>query len=322
MADATLRTPYPALAPSSSGWLSVGDHHALYFETSGNPEGIPVVFLHGGPGGGCKPGHRQFFDPVRYRAVIVDQRGAGRSRPFGETASNTTQHLVEDLEKLRSHLGIERWVLFGGSWGSALGLAYAEAHPDQVLGMVLRGSFLARQSDLDWFLANGAGRMLPQAWARFEAALGHPEDLPQHVYRCLTGDDAPLALAVARAWTAWSTEVVMYSFNTVESEPEGPLDVLLGKARLELHYAVNRYFLREDQLLDEAHRLPPVPVHLVHGQRDLTCTPEASWSLHQAIPGSTLEILRTVGHLSGEPLMTDALLRAADRMARELRPDA
>ena len=318
MADAALRKLYPATEPRLAEWLPVGDGHEIYFEDAGPADGLPVVFLHGGPGGGCKPSHRQFFDPARYRSVIFDQRGAGRSRPFGATAHNTTQALVADLERLREHLGIGAWVLFAGSWGVALALAYAEQHPERVRGIVLRGCFLARPVDWEWFLHAGAARMLPVAWARLNDELGHPADIAGYLHECLFGPDEARALAAARAWMAWSGEVVMYSFNQMESEPEGPSDILLGKARIELHYAVNRYFLPENQLLAEAHRLPQVPTYIVHGQRDLTCAPEASFAVHRAIPGSRLEILRTAGHLSGEPLMTDALLRAADWVAGEL----
>ena len=321
MTDTKLRTLYPASAPRRAGRLDVGDGHEIYFEESGVENGLPVVFLHGGPGGGCKPSHRQFFDPDRYRAVIFDQRGAGQSQPFGETRHNGTWDLVADLERLREHLGIEAWVLFAGSWGVALGLAYAETYPARVLGMVFRGSFLARQTDWEWFLEAGAARMLPEPWARFMVALGHPASVAHRVHECLFGDDEARALDAARAWMAWSSAVVMYSFNQPETEPEGAQDVLLGKARIELHYAVNRYFLRDNQLLEDAGKLPRVPVHIVHGQRDLTCTPQASWLLQQAIPGARLEILRTTGHLSGEPQMTDALLRAADEMAAQLRPN-
>ena len=306
---------YPASAPRKSGWLPVGDGHELYFEEAGREDGLPVVFLHGGPGGGCKPSHRQFFDPGRYRSVIVDQRGAGQSKPFGVTEHNTTGHLVADLEKLRQHLGLDAWVLFAGSWGTALALAYAEVHPERVLGLVSRGAFLARPVDLEWFLHAGAARMLPRAWYTLNERLGRPVNLAGHVHAALFGTDRAAALAAARAWNDWSGEVVMYSFDTVPSEPEGPEEQLLGKARIELHYAVNRYFLRDNQLLDELHRFPDVPVILIHGQRDLTCAPESSWALHQRLPRSTLEILRTGGHLSGEALMTDALVRAADRMA-------
>ena len=309
------RSLYPSSPPRKSGWLSVGDGHELYYEEAGNEGGLPVVFLHGGPGGGCKPSHRQFFDPARYRSVIFDQRGAGQSKPFGATTHNTTAHLVSDLEALREHLALPAWVLFAGSWGTALALAYAEAHPTRVLGLVSRGAFLARAVDLEWFLHAGAARMLPRAWHLFNDRLGHPSDLAAHIHAKLFGPVREEALEAARAWNAWSGEVVMYSFDNAPSEPEPPEEHVLGKARIELHYAVNRYFLRENQLLADLHRFPKVPVHLIHGQRDLTCAPESSWALHRALPQSTLEILRTGGHLSGEALMTDALLRAADAMA-------
>jgi proline iminopeptidase len=316
-----LREPYSLVEAREAGWLDVGDGHQVHFEDAGPVDGLPVVFLHGGPGSGCKPSHRQFFDPDRYRSVLFDQRGCGLSRPFASCEANTTRHLVEDIERLREHLGIPAWVVFAGSWGVALGLAYAERHPERVLGMVLRGSFLARERDLTWFLADGAGRMLPKAWAELNDALGQPSSLIDEIHRRVFGADDVLALAASRAWGRWSGEVVSFSMDTESSDPEPPADVLIGKTRLEMHYARHRYFLEPDELLANASRLPQVPVTIVHGQRDLTCTPAASWALHRALPHSRLEILRTAGHLSGEPLMTDALLRAADAMRRELRPD-
>lgn len=316
-----MRALYPLVEARDSGWLDVGDGHQIHFEDAGPHDGLPVVFLHGGPGSGCKPSHRQFFDPARYRSVLFDQRGCGLSRPFGCCEANTTRHLVADIERLREHLGIPAWVVFAGSWGVALGLAYAERHPERVLGMVLRGSFLARPVDLSWFLADGAARMLPRAWAEFNAALGTPQSLVDEMHRRVFGVDHALALEAARAWGRWSTEVVTFSMEQGDSEPEPPAEVLIGKTRLEIHYARHRYFLQPDELLVNASALPRVPVTIIHGQRDLTCTPEAGWALHRAVPGSTLEILRTAGHLSGEPLMTDALVRAADTMLRELRPD-
>jgi len=317
-----LRQPYPLIEAGQRGWLDVGDGHQIHFEQAGPADGLPVVFLHGGPGSGCKPSHRQFFDPACYRSVLFDQRGCGLSRPFASCTANTTGHLVADIERLREHLGISAWVVFAGSWGVALGLAYAQRHPERVLGMVLRGSFLARERDLSWFLADGAGRMLPRAWAELNDALGAPACAVDEVYRRVFGDDRALALEAARAWGRWSGEVVSFSMEAGDSDPEPPADVLIGKTRLEMHYARHRYFLEPDELLANASRLPRVPVTIIHGQRDLTCTPEASWTLHRAILHSRLEILRTAGHLSGEPLMTDALLRAADAMLVELRPHA
>lgn len=315
-----VRAPYPLIPARSRDWLDVGDGHRLCYEDAGPLDGLPVVFLHGGPGSGCKPSHRTFFAPG-YRSVLFDQRGAGLSTPFASCEHNTTRHLVDDIERLRVHLGIDAWVVFAGSWGVTLALTYAQAHPTRVLGMVLRGSFLARQRDLDWFLADGAARLLPRAWSELNAALGHPPSIVEAVHRSVFGTDKADALAAARAWGRWSGEVVSYSMDQSEPEPEPSPEHLIGKTRLEMHYAVNRYFLEPDELLSRAPLLPRVPVAIVHGQRDLTCAPEASWALHQAIPGSTLEILRTGGHLSGEPAMTDALLREADRMLACLRPN-
>lgn len=315
-----MRTPYPLIPARTRDWLEVGDGHRLCYEDAGPLDGLPVVFLHGGPGSGCKPSHRTFFEPTRYRSVLFDQRGAGLSTPFAGCDQNTTRHLVADIECLREHLGIAAWVVFAGSWGVALALAYAQAHPARVLGMVLRGSFLARQRDLDWFLGDGAARLLPRAWAELNAALDHPDCIVSEVHRRVFGTDDAEALAAARAWGRWSGEVVSYSLERGDGDPEPPAAQLIGKTRLEMHYARHRYFLEPDELLARAPLLPRVPTAIVHGQRDLTCAPEASWALHQAIPGSTLEILRTAGHLSGEPLMTDALLREADRMLERLRP--
>ena len=322
-----MRVPYPLIEARREAWLDVGEGHAIHYEEAGPADGLPVVFLHGGPGSGCKPSHRQFFDPAAWRSVLFDQRGSGLSRPFGSCEANTTAHLVDDLERLREHLGIPAWVLFAGSWGVALGLAYAQRHPGRVLGMVLRGSFLARPADLSWFMAEGAGRMLPAAWQRLleELALGaeaEPTTIIETLHTRLFGPSPDAALAAARAWNRWSGEVVAYSMDVALEEPEPPVHIVVGKARIELHYARNRYFLTPNELLLNAGRLPRVPVVIVHGQRDLTCTPEAGWSLHRALPGSTLEVLRTAGHLSGEPLMTDALLRAADEMRDRLRGHA
>lgn len=311
-----MSTLYAPVAARRAGPLDVGDGHVLYVEEAGNPDGIPIVFLHGGPGGGCKPSHRQFFNPERYRSFIFDQRGAGRSTPFAGVEANTTQTLVADLECIRIRHGVERWVLFGGSWGAALSLAYAEQHPERVLGMVLRGSFLARQRDLEWFLGSeGAARLLPRAWHAFVEAtreIGHTVDA---LHAALFGPDEALALHVAQVWAAWSGEVVMYAFDQAPSgDLPTPTAEVLGKARIELHYAKHRYFLRPNQLLEDIHRVPRVPVTLVHGQRDITCPPESAWALHQALSGSRLEILRSGGHLSGERVIEEALVRAADEM--------
>ncbi len=314
-----MRSPYPATNPTRSEMLAVGDHgHKIYFEEGGDPAGVPVVFLHGGPGSGCKPGHRQFFAPDKYRSVLIDQRGAGKSTPFGGVDDNTTQALASDLERVREHLGIDRWVVFGGSWGAALALYDAQTFPNRVLGMVLRGTFLARRRDVDWFFCAGANRLLPRGWHEFEEVVGKRENMIEHLYKTVFGDDRDAAEAVARAWARWSGEVVCYAIDNLGGEGEEPMSTMMAKTRIEFHYAYHDYFIAENQLLANVGLLPDVPISIVHGQRDLTCTPDAAWALHRALPNSTLKILRTAGHLSGESLMTDALLDAADDMLTKI----
>ena len=313
-----MRSPYPATSPRRAEHLDVGNGHQIYIEEGGAAHGIPVVFLHGGPGSGCKPSHRQFFHPEKYRSVLIDQRGAGKSLPFGGIEHNTTVHLAHDLEQVRNYLDIDKWVLFGGSWGAALALYYAQEYPGRVLGMVLRGTFLARRRDVDWFFSDGANRLLPQSWHEFREALGTPHDPQAYLYDAVFGTEPGVAENAARAWMRWSEQVVTYAIDNLGGEAQEPLSIAMAKTRIELHYARNSYFLRENQLLADAARVPDVPIAIIHGQRDLTCTPDAAWALHLALPGSTLRILRTAGHLSGETAMTDALLDAADAMVARL----
>ena len=312
-----MRSLHPINDPLVSEWLSVGDGHEIYVEEAGNRDGIPAIFLHGGPGSGCKGSHRGFFDPDRYRIILFDQRGAGRSRPLGRVEHNTTPDLIADMERIRDRFGVERWLLFGGSWGAALALAYAETHPDKVLGMVLRGAFLARERDVAWFFGDGARRLLPGAWETFVGAVGADQsaDLMTYLHASVFGGDPDAAERVARAWSQWSGEVVTFAIDEPEHEAPEPAETVLAKTRIELHYAKNRYFLHRDELLANAAKLPDVPVTIIHGQRDLTCTADSSWALHRAIPGSQIKILRTAGHLSGETPMVDALVDASDAMA-------
>ncbi|MCZ6770660.1 MAG: prolyl aminopeptidase [Proteobacteria bacterium] len=312
-----LRLLYPHCEPVVAEHLTVGDRHEIYVEQCGNSSGIPVVFLHGGPGSGCKPDHRQFFDPKRYNIILIDQRGAGRSRPFGSVEHNDTAALIDDMEAVRGRFGIDAWVLFGGSWGAALSLAYAEALPDRVLGMILRGTFLARKRDVDWFFHDGARRFLPRQWREFvDRVQAHdPHELVAFLHTAVFSDDAATVERIARAWEAWSGAVVMFSIDQAGEDANGDLTAAIAKTRIELHYAKHAYFFAENQLVDRADRIPRVPVTIVHGARDLTCTADAAWVIHGAIPESKLEIVRTAGHLSSERPMKDALVRATDGMA-------
>jgi proline iminopeptidase len=322
-----MREPYPPLEPRRSGWLDVGAGHELWFEDCGVPHGLPVVFLHGGPGSGCKPGHRQFFDPARYRIVLLDQRGCGRSRPLGRVQANTTPLLVQDLELLRATLGIERWVVFGGSWGATLALCYGAAFPERVLGFVLRGSFLARPRDLDWYFRDGASRLFPRAWQRLTAAVP-PEEralLLSALYRRVFGPDAGERDRAVTAWNDWGSTVALANLapgpSPVAPAPAVPAPAdpeaaarVLASTRIELHYAAARYFLADDPVLARAARCPRVPTFILHGERDCTCTPEAALALHAAMPWAVLEWLPETGHLASEPRMTDALIGVTDRL--------
>jgi proline iminopeptidase len=315
-----LRELYPALSPYRTRTLQRGLHE-VYVEECGSPEGLPVLFLHGGPGSSCKAYHRQFFDPERYRIVLFDQRGAGRSTPLGEIRDNTTQALLGDMEVIRAELNIDRWALFGGSWGATLALLYAETFADRVLAMVMRGAFLARQRDLDWFYRDGgANRIFPDAWDRFVAPIPAAEhvDLVGAYHRRLHNSAAVGELrALASLWSAWAGRIVTSSLPSASDQGQAPAasDATLSEARIETHYAFHRYFLAPDQLLRDANRLPEVPTVLVHGRRDLTCALEASWALHKALPNSQLVRLEQSGHLANESGMIDALVNATEAIA-------
>lgn len=320
---------YPSTEPFSIQSLAVDNGHCLYFEECGNPAGLPVLFLHGGPGAGCKLHHRGFFDPGRYRTVLLDQRGAGRSTPHGELSANTTQHLLDDLESLRRHLNIERWLLFAGSWGATLALIYAQRHPECVLGMILRGSFLARPADLEWFMDKGAGRIYPEAWRRFMDFIpqAQQQNPVGYLYGLLTGEDELAQRRAARVWLQWGGQVTLgRDFDAA------PLDKhleneQLNKARIELHYATNGYFLKGFEgvdpgnlILDGCPDIAHIPTIIVHGRNDMVCPAEAAFSLHQALPASELRILADAGHIADGETMIDALIDATDHMADRLAP--
>ena len=310
------RDLYPPLAPYETGTLSVQAPHVLYWEQSGNPQGQPVVFLHGGPGAGASADHRRFFDPSRYRVVIFDQRGAGRSRPLGELKDNTTQALVEDIEQLRRHLGIERWVVFGGSWGSTLALAYAQAHPERVKALVLRGIFLGRPVELEWFF-EGMGFVFPEEWRRLRDFLPEAErgDLLGNYHRRLVDPDPAVHLPAARAWARYegACSTLLPSPQTLQAYAQDAM--ALSLARLEAHYFVNRLFLRENQLLEDIGRIRHIPGTVVQGRYDMVCPPISAEQLHQAWPEATYHIVPDAGHSAMEPGTRRRLVAACDAYA-------
>jgi proline iminopeptidase len=310
-----MRTLYPEIEPFDTGTLPVDGRHRLYYEQCGNPDGKPVVMLHGGPGAGCGARMRRFHDPARYRIVLFDQRGAGRSTPHADLVDNTTHDLVADIETLRRHLGIARWQVFGGSWGSTLALAYAQAHPGVVTELVLRGIFMLRRWELEWFYQQGCSRLFPDAWEHYLAPIppGERHDLMSAYHRRLTSPDEAVRLAAARAWSVWeaSTSFLRQDEAFIRSH-EDP-HFALSFARIECHYFVNGgFFEHDDQLLRDAHRLAGIPGVIAHGRYDVVCPPQNAWDLHKAWPGSTLEFGPTSGHSAFEPELTDILVRATD----------
>ncbi len=315
-----LRTElYPTLEPYSAGMLALDGLHTMYWEQSGNPQGLPVVFLHGGPGAGSAPNHRRFFDPARYRIVIYDQRGAGRSTPLGELRSNTTPHLIADIERLRCHLGIERWLVFGGSWGSTLALAYGETHPERCLGFVLRGIFLCRRSEIDWFLY-GLKNLFPEAWHAFANVVPPDErnDLLPAYYRRLTHPDPAVHMPAARAWGVYegSCSTLLPSADTVAYFASDV--VALGLARMEAHYFTHDIFLPLDSLLGNVGRLRNIPTIMVQGRYDAVCPIVSADDLHRAWPEAEYTVVPDAGHSAWEPGICAELVKATEKFKNRL----
>lgn len=311
---------YPDLKPYRAFDLSVDDRHTLYVEECGTASGLPVVFLHGGPGAGCEPYHRRFFDPRRYRIVLFDQRGCGRSTPHADLVNNDTPHLIADIEAIRETLGIDRWVVFGGSWGSTLGLAYAQAHPERVLGLVLRGIFLCRPQDIHWFYQEGANRLFPDLWEGFLEPIPPVErgDLLQAYYRRLIGDDEVTRMAAAKAWSLWEAKTASMSGGAAVVDHFSDPYVALALARIESHYFVNHAFLEPNQLLRDAGRLAGIPGYIVHGRYDVICPVDQAYALHRAWPQAQLRVVPDAGHAASEPGIAEALVEATDALARRL----
>ncbi len=314
-------TLYPSLKPYKTHKIAVGAPHQIYVEESGNPDGVAVLFVHGGPGAGCESYHRRFFDPELYRIILFDQRGCGRSTPHACLEDNNTQALVADMELIRCALGVERWVVFGGSWGATLGLVYAQTHPECVSGLILRGVFLCRPQDIHWFYQEGASRLFPDYWQKYLSLIPDEErsNLLQAYYSRLTGEDEVMRMAAAKAWSVWegrcSTLLPRQSVMDHFSDPRTALSL----ARIESHYFVNNSFLEVEQIERNAYRLRDIPGIIVHGRYDVVCPLDQAWALHQAWPSSVLEILPDAGHSASERSTTDALIRATNAMVRRLK---
>ena len=316
--DNARRTLYFPVEPNETGWLDVGDGHEIYYEESGNPDGKPVVFLHGGPGGGCTPRMRQFFDARRYRIVLFDQRGSGKSRPHAGLDANTTWDLVRDIERIRERFAIDRWQVFGGSWGSTLALAYAQTHPERVTELVLRGIFMLRKKEIDWFYEQGgASEMFPDLWQHFLEPIPEKErgDLLHAYHRRLTGDDPEARLRAAKAWSMWEGSTSMLIPSEQIAKVFGEDDMALAMARIECHYFVNDGFLRHNQLLEDVGRIRHIPAVIVQGRYDVICPAVSAWELSQAWPEAELHMVPDAGHAAFEPGNVHALVTATDRFA-------
>ena len=311
---------YPEIQPYVSHTLAVEPPHQLHVEECGNPRGIPVLFVHGGPGAGCEPYHRRFFNPERYRIILFDQRGCGRSAPHASLEDNTTQALVADIERIREYLGIERWLLFGGSWGSTLSLVYAEAHPQRVSGLVLRGIFLCRPEEIHWFYQQGASRIFPDFWEDYLAPIPEAErdNLLAAYYRRLNGDNEIEKMAAAKAWSLWEGRTSTLKPSQAVIDHFGNPYTALSLARIECHYFNHDTFLEPNQILRDAPRLAGIPGVIVHGRYDVVCPVENAWQLHQAWPDSILRIIGDAGHSASEPSTINALVQATDDFAERL----
>jgi proline iminopeptidase len=316
----SIKSLYPPIEPFAVEQLAVDYGHLLYLEQSGRPDGLPALFLHGGPGAGCGPAHRRFFDPERYRIILFDQRGCGRSTPHASLEHNSTWDLVADIERIRRHLGIERWLVFGGSWGSTLALAYAEAHPERVSALVLRGIFLCRPEEIRWFYQEGANWIFPDFWQDFLAPIPLAErgDLLHAYFRRLTEADPGMRSLAAKAWSIWEGRCATLLPDPDIRRAFSDEQLALSLARIEAHYFVHQAFLQPNQLLAEAWRLADIPGVIVHGRYDLICPLRSAWELSKAWPQAAFEVVADAGHAAFEPGIQRALVAATDRLADEL----
>ncbi len=313
-----MRNLYPAIEPYHSEMLPVSDLHSLYYEQCGNPNGKPIVLLHGGPGGGTIPTYRQYFDPNRWRIILFDQRGAGKSTPHAELRENTTWDLVRDIERLRSHLGLDRWTVFGGSWGSTLSLAYAQTHPDRVVGLILRGIFMLRRAELLWFYQEGASWIFPDAWEAYLEPIPVDErsDMMAAYYRRLTSLDPEVRRHAAKAWSVWEASTSRLMVDP-DLQRKFAADAFADAfARIECHYFVNRgFFEHDDQLLRHCDRIQHIPTAIVQGRYDVVCPMQSAWDLHKALPNAEFIVVPDAGHSMMEPGILSALIKLTDRFA-------
>ena len=310
---------YPGIDPFDQRMVDMGDGHTIYMEQCGNPNGLPVVVLHGGPGGGCSPAMRRYFDPQVYRVILFDQRGCGRSKPHASVTENTTWHLVADIERIRKLLEIDTWVVFGGSWGATLSLIYAQAHPERVKALALRGVFLMTQPELDWFYGGGAGQFWPELWARFEGLVPEDErhDLITAYNARLFSGDMMLETRFARAWAAWENALASIENDGVVGE--SPANYARAFSRLENHYFINAGFLSDDQqILENMDRISHIPGIIVQGRYDMICPPTSAYKLSRLWPNARLVMVGRAGHALSEPGISAELVRAMDRFGRML----
>lgn len=312
-----LRTLYPEIEPFDSGMLDVGDGHKIHWERVGTRGARPAVFLHGGPGGGMSPKHRRLFDPARYDVILFDQRGCGRSTPNASLEANTTWHLVADIERLREKFGFEKWLVFGGSWGSTLALAYAQTHPQRVGALVLRGIYTLSRAELDWYYQFGVSEMFPDKWERFLAPIPPAErgNMMTAYRKLLTSTDRARQIEAAKAWSKWEGETITLLPEPETSDPFAQEDYAVAFARIENHYFVHGGWLRERQLLDDAHRLNGIPGVIIHGRYDMPCPARYAWELHKGWPEAEFFLIEGAGHAYSEPGILDRLIYATDKFA-------
>ena len=318
MTDRIIRELYPPIPPYREGDLQVSELHRIHFEECGNPEGKPVIFLHGGPGGGTNPTYRQYFHPEKWRIVLFDQRGCGRSQPHAELRENTTWDLVADIEVLREHLGIEQWAVFGGSWGSTLSLAYSQTYPERCTGLILRGIFLLRRQEIQWFYQKGASYLFPDAWEHYIAPIPEEErqDLVSAYYQRLTDPDPEVRTKAARSWSIWEASTSRLRPSEDLIQRFGQTEFATAFARIECHYFVNGGFMEpEDQLLQNVDRIRHLPGVIVQGRYDVVCPPMSAWELHRAWPEAEFHLIPDAGHAMSEPGTRTELLNATDRFA-------